>query len=489
MGHRDIRDWIKIIEQDGELKKINGADWNLEMGGITEILYREGKRPVPALLFDEILGYPKGYRILFGFLASPRRCARALYLPVSKEPLAVVESLVKKMRTLKLIPPKFVDSGPVLENRLTGETIDVTKFPSPRHHELDGGRYFGTGHTVILKDPDTGWVNLGTYRSMLVDRNRIAFHAIEGQHGTIIRNKYIARGEVMPIAVATGIDPTLWWFSTDRAIPWGVSEYDYAGGMKGEPIEVIKGPYTGLPLPAHAEVVIEGEWHPGEVVDEGPFGEWMGYYANLGLSSVLEPVIRIKAIYHRNDPILTCANPGAPPSEASFRDCVMRAAMFWEGLEKLGIPGIKGVWCHEEGGSLLFTVVSIRQMYAGHSKRVGLVANNVTSTIARYTIVVDEDIDPSNLSQVMWAVATRADPERSIQILPHCGTSSTDITVSPEEKRKWKVTPKPLYSSRAVIDACQPFEWKDEWYPVARISSDLRSQLLKKWEWLFKELR
>ncbi len=459
------------------------------MGGITEILYREGKRPVPALLFDDIPGYPKGYRTLFGFLGSPRRCARALSLPVSDDVLEVVENLVKKMSGLKLVPPRYVDSGPVLENRLTGDAVDLTKFPSPRHHELDGGRYFGTGHTVILKDPETGWVNLGTYRSMLVDKKRLAIHAIEGQHGTIIRGKYAARGKPMPVAIATGIDPTLWWYSTDRSIPWGVSEYDYAGGIKGEPIDVIKGPLTGLPIPAQAEIVIEGEWHPGEVVDEGPFGEWMGYYANLGLSPVSEPVVRVKAIYHRNDPIMTCANPGVPPSEESFRDCVMRSAMFWEGLQRMGIPGVKSVWCHECGGSLLFTVVAIKQMYAGHSRRVGFIANNVTSTISRYTIIVDEDIDPSNLNDVMWAVATRADPERSIQIMPWCGASSTDITISPEEKRKTRVTPKPLYSSRAIIDACQPFEWKDEWYPVARISPELRKQLLAKWDTFFKDLR
>ncbi len=162
--------------------------------------------------------------------------------------------------------------------------------------------------------------------------------------------------------------------------------------------------------------------------------------------------------------------------------------MFWEGIEKLGIPGVKGVWCHEEGGSLLFTVVSIKQMYAGHSKRAGMVANLVTLLKTRYTIVVDDDIDPSNLSQVMWAVATRADPECAIQILSHCGTTSADTTVSPEEKRKWKGTPKPLYSSRAVIDACQPFEWKNEWYPVARISSKLRGQLIEKWKGIIKEL-
>jgi 4-hydroxy-3-polyprenylbenzoate decarboxylase len=124
-----------------------------------------------------------------------------------------------------------------------------------------------------------------------------------------------------------------------------------------------------------------------------------------------------------------------------------RAAMFWEGLERLGIPGIKGVWCHEGGGSLLFNVVSIRQMYAGHSRRVGLVASQISATIGRYTVVVDEDIDPSNLSQVIWAVSTRADPEKSIQILPRCGTSSADTTVSLEEKRRTKGTPKPLRSA------------------------------------------
>lgn len=488
MGYKDIRDWLTAIEQDGELRKINGAHWNLEMGGITEILYRDGKRPVPALLFDDIPGYPKGYRTLFGFLSSPRRLARALYLPLSEEPLAVVESLRNKLRSLKTIPPKFVDSGPVHENQLSRDVLDLNIFPSPRFHELDGGRYIGTGHTVILKDSDTGWVNLGTYRCMLVDRDRVALHMIEGQHGRMICDKYFAQGQTMPVAVAIGIDPALWFFSTDRSAPWGVSEYDYAGGIKGEAIEVFKGPHTGLPLPVHAEIVIEGECHPGDVIDEGPFGEWMGNYANMGLSPVPEPVICVKSVFYRNDPILTCAHPSVPPSELSAWNCITHAAMFWESLERFGIPGIRGVWCHDEGGSWLLTVISIQQMYAGHSKRVGLVASQVASTMSRYTIVVDEDIDPSDLSQVIWAVATRSDPERSIQILPRCAASSAETTIPLNEKRKTKITPKPLYSSRAVIDACQPFEHKDEWYPIARISPKLASQLVIKWEQLFKEL-
>ncbi len=486
--YRDLRDWLTAIEQDGELKKIHGADWNLEMSGITEILYKDGKRPVPALLFSDIPGYPADYRTLFGFLSSPRRLARALYLPISEKPLSVVESLRNKLRSLERVPPKFVDSGPVCENRLAKDSVDLSLFPSPRFHELDGGRYIGTGHSVILKDPDTGWVNLGTYRCMLVDRDRMALHMVEGQHGRMICDKYFAKGQIMPVAIAIGVDPSLWFFSNDRSAPWGMSEYDYAGGIRGEAIEVFKGPHTGLPLPAHAEIVMEGECHPNDLVDEGPFGEWMGYYANMGLLPVPEPVIRVKNVYYRNDPILTCAHMSAPPSELTAWSCMTHAAMSWESLERFGIPGIRGVWCHEEGGSWLFTVVSIQQMYAGHSKRVGLVASQVVSMFSRLTIVVDEDIDPSDLSQVIWAVSTRSDPERSIQILSHCGASSAETTIPLNEKRKIKTTPKPLYSSRAVIDACQPFEQKDEWYPVARISPDLKRKLVMKWDRLLKGL-
>ena len=167
---------------------------------------------------------------------------------------------------------------------------------------------------------------------------------------------------------------------------------------------------------------------------------------------------------------------------------MIRTAMFWNGIEKLGFSGIKGVWCHEEGGSLQFTVVSIKQQSAGHAKRVGLAADLIAQLKTRYTIVVDEDIDPSNLSQVMWAVVTRADPEHAIQILPHCGTSSADTTVPVSEKRKWKTAPKPLYSGRAIIDACQPFEYRHEWYPVCKISDSMQKEISKKWSSLFKEL-
>ena len=488
MGQRDMRDWLQATEEDGELKRIDEAHWDLEMSGITELIYRKGKRPVPALLFDNIPGYPKGYRTLFGFLSSPRRLARALNIPLSDDPLAVVKGWRDKMQGLSAMPPKFVDSSPVFENEVGGDDVDLEIFPSPRFHELDGGRYIGTGSTVIVESPETKWTNLGTYRCMIVDKKTIALHILEGQHGRIIYDKYLEQGQSMPVAIAIGIDPTLWFASSGRNTPFGQSEYDYAGGIKGEPVEVFKGPYTGLTLPAHSEIIIEGTCEPGELADEGPFGEWHGYYANLGLTPVPEPVMKVKAIYYRNDPILTCAGASVPPSEMSSWLSISRAASIWDGLKRNNIQGIKGVWCHDEGGGFLFTVISIRQIHAGHSKRVGLIASQLTPTNGRYTVVVDEDIDPSNLSEVIWAVATRADPERAIQILPNCGTTSADTTVSPEVKRKYEVAPKPLYCSRAVIDACQPFEWKHEWYPPARLSPELHGELMTKWERLLDGL-
>jgi 3-polyprenyl-4-hydroxybenzoate decarboxylase len=129
----------------------------------------------------------------------------------------------------------------------------------------------------------------------------------------------------------------------------------------------------------------------------------------------------------------------------------------------------------------LFNVISIEQLYAGHARDVGLIAAQY-GAIGRYTIVVEEDIDPSDMKQVLWALATRSVPEKSIQILNNCHTTSADPTVSLEEKKRYKVAPKPLVSSRAIIDACRPLQWKEDWYPVSRMSPELRAKTFQKWQ-------
>ncbi|MFH1381619.1 MAG: UbiD family decarboxylase [Chloroflexota bacterium] len=483
MGYKDFRDFLKQVDKYGELKRFTGVDWNLEMGSITELIYHEGKTPHPALLFDEIPGYPKGYTCLMGQLSSMRRLAIALGLPENqvgrKDIIQNWRKKLKKMSTL--VPPKVVTSAPVMANKMTGDKIDLLKFPVPKFHEHDGGRYMGTGHAVIQQDPETGYVNLGIYRVMLVDRKRLVIHILEGQHGSLIMNdKYFARGKPMPVAIAMGMDPAL-WFASDKKVPWQTSEYDYAGMLKGKPMEVFIGPKTGLPLPATAEIVIEGECRPGDLANEGPFGEGNGYYANLGLEPVPEPVMRVSAIYYRDNPILTCAIPSVPPAESTPLFAFTSSVSLWDRLEAAGIPGIKDVWCPEVGHGSMLQVIAIEQKYSGHSTEVGMIASQTQHGICKYTIVVDDDIDPSNWDDVLWAIETRTDPARSLQIIRNCHTTSRDITISPEEKKKYKVPPKPLYMSKCIIDACQPFEWKKDWYPVDRSSPALRAKIIKKY--------
>jgi 4-hydroxy-3-polyprenylbenzoate decarboxylase len=485
MIYSDLREWLESVDKRGELLHISGANWDLEMGGIAELVHGEAKDPKPAILFDNITGYPKGYRALFGLFGSTYRLAKALGLPENETSrMDLFKNWHSKSRALKLIPPKLVKSGPVLANRVTGDQIDLLKLPVPRLHEMDGGRYIGTCHGVIQRDPDTGYVNVGTYRIMMVDHNRLVLHILEGQHGSIIMNqKYFSRGKTMPVAIAIGMDPALFFASCHRSVPWGVSEYEFAGGVKGGEIEVIEGPHTGLLLPANAEIVIEGECQPGDLADEGPFGEWHGYYGNLGLSSVPEPVIQVKAIYYRDDPILTCQVPTMPfLDSSSLLNAIADSEAVWKRLETVGIPGIKGVWVHAEAaGGGFFIVVSIEQLYTGHSRDVGLTVSQYPA-MGRYTIVVEDDIDPSNLDQVIWAMSTRSLPDRAIQILPYCHTSSADPAIPPEEKRKYKVAPKPLHAPRVIIDACRPLEWKPDWYPISRMSPELRTNILNKWK-------
>ena len=136
----------------------------------------------------------------------------------------------------------------------------------------------------------------------------------------------------------------------------------------------------------------------------------------------------------------------------------------------------------------MFNVISLEQLYAGHAQRAGLIASQFPKDAGGYTVVVDDDIDPLNLEEVIWAMATRVDPERSIQILPYCRTGSPDPRIPVAEKRKYETTPKPLMASRIVVNACRPFEHKSEWYPVSRMSPEMRQKTFDKWDAILKEL-
>jgi 4-hydroxy-3-polyprenylbenzoate decarboxylase len=488
LSHRDLRDFLSQVEAQGELKRVKGANWDVEMSSIVELIYREGKGDRPAILFDEIPGYPQGYQALFGTIGSTWRIAKTLGLDETRtDPMSLAENWYNKSKNLKLIPPRQVKTGPVTENVMVGDKINILKFPIPRYHEYDKGRYFGTQHAVIQRDPDEDWVNYGTYRVMVVNENTLALHATPGKHGDILTyQKYFANNKAMPVAIAVGMDPVLWWLSCQRDTPWGTSELDAGGAIKGEPIEVVNGEYTGLPFPASAEIVVEGEVRPGDFVEEGPFGEWHGYYGNRGLLTVPEPVIHIKAIYHRNNPIFTGSQPSVPPHTFTLFLGVADAVSIRKRLESFGIPGVKGVWSHYTGSGGLFNVISIQQMYSGHAKEVGLIASQYPAEMGAYTVVVEEDIDPSNLEQVLWAMVTRCRLDRQVQILTECHTNNVNTTIPLKEKRS-SDKPLPLTAGRIVIDACRDLSWKEDWYPIARATPELRNQLMEKWKSIFDE--
>lgn len=476
--YQDLRWFLSKVEELGELKKIYGVDWDIEMGGITEILYREKAEKSPALLFDRIKGYPEGYQCLYGMLNSPKRFALSLGIDLPKE-IGLMELLKRyreKMKGMKFLPPKYVEDGPILENVLEGDEVDLFQFPIPIHHELDGGRYIGTADAVITKDPEEGWVNFGTYRVQLVDKNTCLSYISQGKHGRIQRDKYLEKGEPCPMVVVVGIEPLL-FMAARYQVPWGISEYDFAGGLMGEPIEVIRGKYTGLPIPAHAEIALEGEVLPGERRPEGPFGEWHGYYAG---GRKEEPVLKIKRVMFRNNPILTCAASQKPPHAHLFERCFIRSAGLWDGLERAGCPEVKGVWVHGAGSGRTFNVISIKQRYFGHSRQAGMIASQIPPAgyVNRFTVVVDEDIDPSNLNEVIWAMGSRCDPAQDVEITRKCWGSRIDPLTSSDQ----------YYNSRAVIDACIPYERIKDFPPVAESSPQLRKRIFEKYPDLMREL-
>ncbi|MBI4186472.1 MAG: UbiD family decarboxylase [Chloroflexi bacterium] len=469
----DIREFIKRVKELEGYKLVEGADWDLEIGAITHIMIETPDSPL--VLFDNIKGYQAGYRVVSNMFTTPRRTALALGLPlVDLKGLSLVRAWRDRLREeVKLVSPAVVKTGPVKENILTGDAVDLYKFPAPKWHELDGGRYIGTGCMVIQRDPDEGWVNVGTYRVQVHDKTTATVYMAPGRHGDIIQRKYWDKGLPCPVAVSCGQEPALWAASTWSIVPWGVSEYEYAGGLKNKPIEVVKGEVTDLPIPARAELVLEGDIVPPEVEvrQEGPFAEWLGYY---GYSRPV-PAFKVKAILHRNNPIIMGAPPFKIQGRQIFNKPTMHSALTWNELDRQ-VPGVKGVWIAEEAATSIL-IISIEQKYPGHAKQVALAAAgiNITGYMVRIVIVVDDDIDPSNISDVLWALGTRWDPATSTDIIDGCWGSLIDPRLSPEKKNRGDLT-----HSKAIILACKPYHWMKEFAPAVTISPELLKRVKDK---------
>jgi 4-hydroxy-3-polyprenylbenzoate decarboxylase len=274
-----------------------------------------------------------------------------------------------------------------------------------------------------------------------------------------------------------GGDPLMFMASCTE-VPYGVSEYAWVGGVRGEPVEVIRGPVTGLPIPADAEIVVEGFATNQQQLTEGPFGEWTGYYAS---ASREEPILNVSALYFRDAPILVGAPPGQPPDELARYRAILLSALLRDELGRLGLPNVHGAWQHEVGGARLLTVVSIRPSYPGHAAQtLHLTAQCPAAAYSgRWVIVVDDDIDPSNLEEVMWALCTRADPATDIDIIHRAWSTPLDPFIPPDRKRAGDYT-----NSRGLIDATRPWAWRNEFPPLNLPSQDQRAAGRARWQHL-----
>ena len=468
MAFTDLRQYIDRVEELGELRVARNAHWDLEIGGITELA--QHRINGPAVLFDDIPDYPSGYRVLSNSMGSASRTGLVLGLPTGLSYKELLPLWRERSKKIDPIPMRYVTDGPIMENVLEGDAIDMYKFPTPKWHELDGCRYLGTGSFDVTLDPDDNWFNLGCYRVMVQGPDRLGFYISPGKQGRIMRDKYFARNIPMPVLMSFGHDPTL-FMAASIEVPPGICEYDYAGGIRGEAVDVIKGPVTGLPMPAHAEIVVEGFVQPGDTGEEGPFGEWTGYYAS---DHRAEPILQVKAVYHRNDPIILGSPPGKPPSELTAYRGLMRSALVWEQIERAGVPDVKEVWCHEAGGARLLVAVAITQRYPGHARQAGHIAAmcHAGAYLGRLVVVVDEDVDVTDLHDVIWAMCTRAEPEQDYDLIKRAWSGPLDPIIPPGKKG---------FNSRFVIDATRPWEWRDQFPAVAEMSAELRKEITDKW--------
>ena len=475
---RDLRDWLELVDALGELKHVRGASSEEDIGAITEML--DHAEESPCVLFDEIPNFEPGYRVLVNSMGSRKRQAVTLGLdPAEASHDRLLQFWRELLKGFAPIPPVVIKRGSVQENILRDNEVDLNCFPGAdlaparrrpfhrhrerQHHARSRHRHHQRRH---LSQPGLRQKQHRHPRRAAAPR-RHHQRKIHAARTTLSHRHRRGRRSAAVSGLLRG-GPDL-----------GESELDWAGGVRGAPIEVIQGELTGLPIPAHAEIALEGFITTDEYPKEGPYGEWMGYYQD---GYPKDRVVRIQRIYHRNDPIILGCPQGKPPHEDNRFLAYLRSGMIWDQLEKAGVPGVCDVWCPPEAGNRLMTVVALKTQYVGHAKQAGLIASQCGGGIEmnRLTVVVDDHVDVTSIQDVVWAIVARSDPERSVEIIKDTKGSRIDMAIAPDQREL-------NANSRMIIDATTPFTWKN--HPLAGdiISTPERTRaILAKWGWILE---
>jgi UbiD family decarboxylase len=469
---RDLRTWLDVVARHKGLTTVTGeVDPVEELSAITFMASRQIGSP--AFLFEKLAGNRSDGRVLTNMLAASKE---RYALAVGLDPTLLVGDLIKETRKIsdRRVKPVMVSSGeaPVREVTLTGDSIDMTAFPAPKFWPGDGGKYIGTGNVTFIRNPDTDVVNVGVYRQMLHGPKTIGISIVPGRHGAQNCEAWWARGKPCPVVTAYGVDPALFIAAT-QVYAHEDSEIDAAGGLIGAPIEMVESALSDLPVPARAEMVIEGFIHQDDLEQEGPLGEFHGYYSG---KSERRSVIRVEAVHHRPQPILTAALMATYPScEIGEYHAIMRSARVWDNLEAMGVPGIAGVYVYPASASAAgVMVVSMKQLYPGHVAQVLALAaqSPAAAYVIRWIIAVDDDIDPTDIASVMWAMSVHSNPVEDIDILRKTWSYRTDPSLAPEMRP---------YGSKALIDACAPHRFRATMPKRALIRKSTYDRVSSRW--------
>ena len=451
----DLREFLKVLEEEHELQKIKTeVDPQHELGAICQI---SNERPnSPAVLFENVKGH--SIPVVGQLLASDKRVALALNLSEGN----VFDETVR--RASQPIPTRLVSSGPCQEVVYEGKDVDLTKLPLCTNNPRDGGPYVTAGH-VIIRDPEYG-NNLAIYRMMLVSKNEVTIRFTPGHDGhDFMRSAEKRNQEKFQVAVCIGVPPAVYVASQfePRA---GVFELEIAGGLAGEAVDVVKCRTIDLEVPALAEIILEGELTiPAKTGDEGPFGEFCGYTT---AQVPNERIMTIKAVTQRRNPIYHNIWLGKPPHEHLYVDALTYAVAAYQEL-KPAYPALKKAYAPPWGVSIVLILQLEKRLM-----RLGIVNNILAASLYtrsgkwKHVFVVDEDINLEDSNEVLWALTTRFQPATDMYVIPRSITSSLEPSAGADG-----------LTSKLMLDLTMKENFRGE---VAEPTEQMRRTVLQRWK-------
>ena len=440
---QDNREFIEALKKYGDVVHIEQeVDWDLEAGAIVR---RVCELNSPAPFMERIKDYP-GFRYLGAPLATYRRLAIALGLEPGLSVRELAQEYLRRTEG-KPVEPVLIDrsSAPCKENILLGKEADLCCLPAPMVHDGDGGRYLGTWHAVVSRDPETGLVNWGMYRQMVYDAHTLVGAVFpQSDLGKLFR-KLSPRGEPIPFATVIGPPPAS---GVAASAPSPIPEPELTGMLTGEPMELVPCETVPLEVPARSEVVIEGVILPDVQLEEGPFGEYTGYRTSPRMPRM---VFLVQAITYRDNPILTISNMGVPTDEGQLLRSFTLALELEKLLRSQGLP-VTGVYMPPESTHHL-VIVGVKPIYNNIATQIANLAFGAKSGHWYHmAIVVDDTVDIYNMKEVIHALCTRCHPVRGIRVHPHAVATPLYPFLSPEERRTAR-------GAQVLFDCTFPLEW------------------------------